>query len=250
MRRSPLLFVLVSLGAAACHSLHAPARQPYAPNPGPEVSPACLAAARAHVLTRDVPENVGAYRISRVGERGLYLRRTGRALTDDEGRATFDGLRSPAGVAGGRSALSSSHACADAPPASCLAFELWLCQTSLERLTTELDAALAHAGAADGELAVLLDVLEARGPKCGAAASCPPGPHYSTKDASYDANGPRRPIGNGAGRCERDGDCEGPGNDCFAWYLQGGAEQLLYRRYPQPTFCGCVERTCTWFDQD
>ena len=153
-------------------------------------------------------------------------------------------------MSGGHSALYSIYTCPDAPPASCLTFELWLCQTSLQRLSEELDAALVRAGAEGGELAVKIEVLEARGPKCSVATSCTPNPHYSTKTTTYDADAARRPLSEGAGRCDHDGECEGPGNNCFAWYLQGGVELLLYRQYPQPTFCGCIEHACTWFYQD
>lgn len=180
----------------------------------------------------------------------LYLRKAGRALTDDEGARLWKGLR-PDGLALGTSALySSTYDCADVGRPSCLTFELWLCQTSLARLTEQLDAALARAGAEDGELGAHVDVAEAGGPRCKGGA-CAPTAHYSKRDAEYDPSGVRLPVGSpgAVGRCEGDGDCDGGGNVCHAWYLRGGAELAIYYQVRAPTFCGCVDGYCAWFEQ-
>jgi hypothetical protein len=247
VRRAAAVAALLSL-LLACSALRDPAR-PYTPNPGPGFSEKCLDAAMRGVLVRDSPRRVGRYAVSGVDDDHLYLRREGRALTEAEGKATFSALR-PTGLSTGSSALHSIHTCSDVPRASCLHFTLWLCQTSLDRLTGELDAALAQAGASDGELGVVVRALEARGPKCKPDATCPLDRHYGSPEGTYDPKGARRALGDGGGRCDRDNDCEGGhSNSCHAWYLSGGVENLIYISRPSPTFCGCIDGACTWFDQ-
>lgn len=247
-RRSLVVaFVVASL--VACNALREPAR-PYVPNMGPAVSESCLADAVRGALVRDAPRKVGRYIVSPMDATHLYVRREGRALSEDEGKATFEGLR-PTGLSMGSSALYSIHRCSDVARASCLHFTLWLCQTSLERFTTELDEALAHAGASDGELGVVLEALEAHGPTCKPDTSCPLDRHYGSPEGTYDPKAARRALGSGGGRCDRDNDCAGGhSNGCNAWYLRGGIETLLYVSRPNPTFCGCIDGACTWFDQD
>lgn len=245
-------FVAFSVLLGVLFACRAPrdAARPYAPSMGPPVSEACLADALRGALVRESPRRVGRYAVSALDETRLYLRREGRALSEDEGKATFDALR-PAGLSTASSALYSIHRCADIPRASCLRFTLWLCQTSLERFTAELDGALDHAGAPDGELGVVVEVLEARGPKCKPDTTCPLDRHYGSPEGAYDEAAARRPLGGGGGRCDRDNDCEGGhSNSCHAWYLRGGVETLIYISRPNPTFCGCIDGACTWFDLD
>jgi hypothetical protein len=250
MRSSPLLSVplLVAAFVGACmpSPSRAPAR-PYSPDFGPPVSLVCLEGAKNGTLLRDAPASVGAYRITRLDDRTLYVKRDGRPLTDAEGKAAFERFM-PTGLSTGSSGLFSIYTCPDVPRASCLTYTMWLCQTSFDRLTGELDAALAGAGAADGEAALKLTVLEARGPRCKGDAPCALDRHYGSPKGEYDWHAPRTPLG-GRGRCDRDSECEGSGNGCAAWYLQGGVENLVYIQYSEPTLCGCVHGACSWFTQ-
>lgn len=222
--------------------------RPLLPDPGPPISEACLEAAERGALVPRTPFEVGGYRGTRIDDRTLYFKRTGRPLTEAEGDAVFSTFR-PAGMQMGSSGLWSIFRCPDVARSGCLRFVVWLCQTSLERVTGDLDAALTRAGAADGEVGLLLEVLEARGPKCKRGEACRPLPHYAFPAATNDPTRSRRPVGRSIGRCERDGGCEGPGNRCAPWYLQGGIEPLIAQSFPTPRFCGCVEGACTWFEQ-
>jgi hypothetical protein len=244
-----LFVVTMTTTIAACAALRDPVVRPYVPSFGPAVSESCVDAARRHVLVEESPRRVGSYAVTPLAKDRLYLRREGRALSEEEGKTAFAALR-PAGLSMGMSALYGSARCRDVSRASCLHFTLWLCQTSLERFGQELDAALAHAGAADGELGVEVEVLEAHGPKCAPDASCPLDHHYGSPQGTYDPKAKRRALGDGGGRCDRDNDCEGAdSNSCHAWYLRGGIENAVYISRPMPTFCGCIEGACTWFDQ-
>ncbi len=114
-----------------------------------------------------------------------------------------------------------------------------------------MDAALTRVGAADGALTVRLSIVEVGGPACKDGPRCAPKPHYSTPHGQHDEGAERHVLPDWkAGACRDDGDCEGGGNSCHAWYLRGGAELAIYVQRPEPAFCGCVERRCTWFTQE
>jgi hypothetical protein len=242
-KRDTASFILV--GIASCVS-----GVPLAPHPanfGPAVSEACLDAARNGNLVRGAPANAGRYRITHLENGVLLLKGDGRPLTDVEGKAVFDSFRAT-GMASGSTALASVYTCPDTPRASCLVYSMWLCQTSFERIAGELDAALQAAGAPDGELALMLRVLE-RPPRCPLGTTCPLDRHYGPVQGTYHPDKPRWPLG-GSGRCTRDSDCEGAeSNGCTAWYLKGGIEPLVDISYSIPVFCGCVAGACTWFAQ-
>lgn len=245
--RTALVAIVTATLAACAKESSSPA---YTPNTGPTVSLACLEAARNGTLITDSPVKVGRYRVAHFGEGTLYVSRDGRKLSVNEGKALRDGFRAT-GTSSQASALDAVQSCPDVSRASCLTLRLWLCQTSLERLTEELDAALTTARADDGELGVKVEVLESEGPRCKLETSCEPDRHYSAHPtlARYEPSAPRRPIGGGAGHCESDADCEGQENQCLAWYLRGNTTLVSYVAHAEPTFCGCVERACTWFDQ-
>jgi hypothetical protein len=225
-----------------------------APDLGPPVDPECLRRARAGVLLDGLPTEAAGFEVVSDPARGqVLLRRAGRSLTAVEGATlwktlsenSFGGAR--LGHAG--SALHSMASCPGVAKASCLELSLWQCQTSVADLARVLAGATEGAGVGDGELEAMVYVVESRGPACTSA--CTPAPHYSQRGV-YDQRRGRTPIANlfGAGACEQDGDCDGRNsNRCISWYLRGGWEDLIYIRLPQPAFCGCVDRACSWFVQ-
>lgn len=248
MMKTSLLPVFVLL--SACRTL-----APEEPRP-PEkpVDRACLDRARAGTMLTALPARVGDFDLAVKNERTFTLHRMGRPLTVPEGQALWSNLGSrtlPTGLTMGSSALHSVYKCEGVADASCLTFSLRLCTTSIERFTGELASAAAAVNAPDGELFVNVTAEEGGGPSCKDGPRCIPASHYSTKDTAYRTTRPRTAIsGWSAGQCEDDGDCEGGGNTCHAWYLRGGAELTIYIQHSEPAFCGCVARQCTWFTQE
>lgn len=246
MRISALILV------AACRTV-APAPE----SPGsvaPPVDAACLERGRAGTLITSMPGNVGAFTLARLKPDTISLHRTGFPLTTDEGTRLWSllgGTRALKALSSGNSALSSAFKCPGIADASCLTFSVWLCQTSLNEIVEQLGVATAEAGAPDGELFVTLTLHEATGPACKEGPRCIPTQHYSVPDGSYRSTRGRTALeGWSGGDCRDDGDCEGGGNSCHVWYQRGGPELAILNQMSQPTFCGCVERRCSWFTQD
>jgi hypothetical protein len=247
-----VLAVLVVL-VAACKPTRAPRTTSYQQSRGPEVSESCLAGAHQGDVFASVPSRVRSFGITR-DAKTLTLKRAGRTLTPSEGETLFRVVNERAlpmlPIASASSALYSVHSCADVPRASCLFLEGWICQTTVDRIAEELEAALDAAKVADGELVVSFVAHEAGGPRCKKGSKCVPNEHYGAPRGLFEPDAIRDPTEPyGSGRCKDDGDCEGPGNVCQAWYLRGAAELLLYMKKSEPTWCGCVDGGCTWFVQ-
>jgi hypothetical protein len=249
MRVVPLLLLLV-----ACHGWSGGERRerkPGPPSPGPVVDDACVERAREGRLIEAQPTEAAGFRVAPTKD-GVRLVRTGRALAKDEGEKLWQTFSQEyfgrGGMATGSSAMYSVYKCPDAGDASCLTLSLWVCQKDIATVATWAAEAAATIGAPDGELALNLSFVE-RPPSCRDGARCAPKVHYSTKRGRYDPGEKRQLATRGIGRCTNDGDCEGGGNHCVAWYLAGGAETSIYIQYSEPTFCGCVESTCNWFTQ-
>lgn len=239
------------LAMSACRTLE-PERTPV-PR-GPPVDAACLERARAGTLLSSVPPALGRFTVATKAPQTITLHRPGRALTTQEGETLWallgDTDRLDA-LTSGSSALFSVFKCPGIADGGCLTFSIHLCRSSLESIAGQLERAAAKAGAAEGELFVTLTVHEATGPACKDGPRCRPTPHYSTQDAVFRPTRFRVPVEKwSSGACRDDGDCEGGGNTCHAWHERGFAELLLYVEHSQPTFCGCVERRCTWFTQE
>lgn len=230
-----------------------PAPEPTAPAEAP-VDQACLERARAGTLLTSLPATMGRFEIATQLPRTITLHRPGRAVTQAEGERLWELLGGDERLREltiGSSALFSVYKCPGIADGGCFTFSVHLCAGSLESITEQLERAAAKAQTADGELFVTLTVHEADGPRCKDGPRCQPTPHYSTKDAVYRPDAERAPLEKwSAGACRDDGDCEGPGNTCSAWYRRGSPEVLLFVSCQEPTFCGCVEQRCTWFTQD
>jgi hypothetical protein len=249
----PLLLVAVVALFAACRMPHAPRTTTYQQSRGPEVSEACLASAHHGDVFASVPSRVRSFGITR-SAKALTFKRTGRALTPSEGETLFRVVNERAlpmlPISSASSALYSVHTCADVARASCLFLEGWICQTTVDRLAELLEETLAAANVSDGELVVSFLAHEAGGPRCKKGPKCMPNEHYGAPRGLFEPDALRDPTEPyGAGRCKDDGDCEGPGNVCQAWYLRGAPELLLYMKKSEPTWCGCVDGGCTWFVQ-
>jgi hypothetical protein len=226
-------------------------RKPGPPDPGPAVDAACMQHAREGRLRESQPSEAAGFAVTPT-ERGVHMVRRGRALTKDEGEKLWQTFSqdyfSRGGMSMGSSALYSVYKCQDVGDASCLTLSVWACQKDIATIATWAAEAASAIGAPDGELALNLDFVE-QPPSCKDGAACTPKVHYSTKNAHYDPERARHLASRGRGRCTNDGDCEGGGNACVAWYLAGGAETAIYIQYREPTFCGCLESTCNWFTQ-
>lgn len=201
-----------------------------------------------------MPAEVGAFRLVRLNENTVTLNRAGRQLTREEGARLWSLLgetRAIKALSTGSSALYGTSKCPGVGDASCLTFGVWLCQSSLGEILEQLRLAAAEAGAEDGELFLTLTIHEATGPACKEGPRCVPTPHYSVPDGIYRSTRGRTALEAwGRGNCRDDGDCEGGGNSCHAWYQRGGVELAIFNQMNQPTFCGCVEHQCSWFTQN
>jgi len=138
----------------------------------------------------------------------------------------------------------------------CLQYAIDLCSATV----TETAEAILAAIAADpelpepgGELSLQLAGLE--GPRCDADdPGCEPLPFDS---ATYDPDASRSGRfhfgGVTGGQCTRDGECliVGCGNRCHHWSCPSANEASTCEGYvvDRPTFCGCVEGRCGWFQQ-
>ena len=250
MRCLAALILLAACGGATAPA-HPPADQP--PNPGPPVDALCLARAREGRLIEAQPTEAAGFQITPTPA-GVHMLRTGRDLTKTEGEALWKTFSeqyfSRGGLSVGSAALYSIDKCPDVGDASCLSLDVYVCQRDLATLGAWVAEAAAQIGAPDGELAINVTFVERRGPSCAGGKTCTPTPHYSTPKAVYDPSAGRTRLPGGRGRCTSDGDCEGTDrNACTAWWLAGGVETLIYIQYARPTFCGCVEQTCSWFQQ-
>ena len=246
MRISALLL------CAACRTV---APVPESPRPEePLVDAACLSRARAGTLISSMPAAVGAFTLARLDEDTVTLHRAGRPLSGEEGARLWSLLgetRALKSLSSGSSALYSTSKCPGIADASCLTFSVWLCQSSLNEIVEHLRLVTEEAGAPEGELFVTLTIHEAPGPACKAGPRCVPTPHYSVPDGLYRSTRGRTALEAwSSGSCRDDGDCEGGGNSCHAWYQRGRAELAILNQMSQPTFCGCIEHKCSWFTQD
>ncbi|MBL8923872.1 MAG: hypothetical protein JNJ54_33765 [Myxococcaceae bacterium] len=237
---------------AACRTT-APAPAELAPAE-PAVNQACLDRARAGTLLNALPPAFRRFEIATAPPRTIILHRAGRPMTRSEGVELWRLLGDEAPLVEltmGNSGLFSGHKCPGVADGACLAFSVNLCAGSLESIAVQLELAAAKVGAGDAELHVTITVNEADGPFCKDGPRCVPTPHYSTKDAVYRPTRFRVRVEKWSlGACRDDGDCEGPGNSCHAWYRRGGVDLLVYVQHDAPTFCGCVNRRCTWFTQE
>jgi hypothetical protein len=240
---------------AACHPapLDPPAARPQAPDP--RVDMACVQRVRDGKPFAGLPAELSGFHAT-VRDRGVHLHRDGRKLDDAGGKQLWEAFNTK--VFGGDGGVIASatlgmysvYSCSDADKPSCVKASVWVCQSSIDLFATRITDALAGAGLGDAELTVDVTAAEPPGPACKQGAACLPAPHYSVKDKKYDPDAPRISRHDGSGRCENDGDCEGANrNHCDAWYLGGGAEEDLFIQYHRPTFCGCIEEHCTWFQQ-
>lgn len=239
----------ILLGLAGCQTV-APATAPRSADPA--VDTACLDRARNGTLLTSLPKKVGGFEVAAKNDKTFTLHRAGRAFTEAEGKTLWEqiGAASPLrGLSMGSSALYSIDKCPGIADGGCLTFSIHFCQTSLETIAAQLEAAAKHAP--DAELFVNLTAHEASGPVCKEGPRCVPTPHYSTKDEPYRSTRLRNAIPRwSGGSCRDDGDCEGGGNVCQSWYLRGNAELAIAIEHAQPTFCGCVSQQCTWFTQE
>lgn len=241
--------ILLLLCVTGCRTV-APATA--SPRTEPTIDSACLERARNGTMLSSLPHRVGSFELATKNDTTFTLHRAGRSFTDVEGQALWEqiGAASPLrGLSMGNSALFSVFKCPGIADGGCLTFSIHLCQTSLETIVAQLEAAAKHAP--DAELFVTLTAHEANGPGCKDGPRCVPTPHYSTKDEPYRSTRLRVPIERwSSGACRDDGDCEGGGNVCQSWYLRGNAELAIAIEHTQPTFCGCVAKQCTWFTQE
>lgn len=222
---------------------------PPRPAPEPGVDMACVQRMRSGKV--ELPAQVGSFTVT-AADHGAHMHRDGRTLDDDEGKRFWDVFQHEVfntGMSGASYGMYSIYTCTDADKRNCIKLELWLCQSDLNAFANRLAAALQRAGANDAAMSVDLTFEEPRGPSCRRGAACEPQPHYSTKDGEYRFRQTRSIVDHGRGSCSNDGDCEPSGQSCVAWYLAGGISTAEYRQYKRPTFCGCVEQRCHFFQQ-
>lgn len=112
--------------------------------------------------------------------------------------------------------------------------------------------------APDGAMTIQLAWQGSRGPRCKADdPKCGPEPYSSAN--RYRMTGKRRaPVqrtnpyfsGFSGGACEHDGECRafGCGNHCLSWTHRSFVGTCEGYTRLDPTFCGCVNGGCTWFD--
>jgi hypothetical protein len=221
--------------------------------PDPVVDMGCVERAKHGTLTTDLPGDEAGFTVT-ASKDGAHLHHDGRKLDDADGARLWQTLQNKVfgagGLASGSSGMYSVYRCDDVAPASCIKMQEWVCEVGLDTLATRVRDAVAELGLTDAELSLDIQFLEARGPSCKLGAACVPPPHYSGKDKRYDPHQSRTSLHQGRGACTNDGDCEGAdSNNCKAWYLVGGGENLLYVQYSETPFCGCVEQRCSWFTQ-
>jgi len=129
----------------------------------PLIDAKCLSHGRAGTLISSMPDEVGAFKLARLNENTITLRRAGRQLTSEEGTRLGE-TRAIKALSSGSSPLYSTTKCSGVGDGSCLTFGVWLCQSSLGEIMEQLGLATAEARAPDGELFVTLTIHEATGP--------------------------------------------------------------------------------------
>lgn len=135
-----------------------------------------------------------------------------------------------------------------------------LCETNVVRFATALAARIAERPeGTDAGWVVRIELGGLLHARCDARRdpACLP-IAYRREDQRDYAPGDRDPVaiaGHDFGTCSNDGDCNvlGCGNDCSAWYAEDGETGATCEAYPAleetPSFCGCVEGRCSWFQQ-
>lgn len=135
-----------------------------------------------------------------------------------------------------------------------------LCETNVVQFATALAARIAERPeGADTGWVVQIQLGGLLHPRCDARRdpACLP-IAYRREDQRDYGPGDRDPVtmaGHDFGTCSNDGDCHvlGCGNDCSAWYAADGESDGTCEAYPAleetPSFCGCVEGRCSWFQQ-
>ncbi len=235
--------VIAYLLVAACGG-HGRAQPP---SQGPQVDLACVDKARRGVLLDSFPPEIAGFRVVRT-EIGVQLLRDGRPLDDGVATLVFDdSIDQKMGLYRMDSGIDK---CDGLPAASCFGISMYVCEVSLETLAGWVNDVAQKRGAGDGALGINVIVRDAWGPRCKGGPACKPQAYYSSK-GRYDPAAPRRPTdaAHGFGQCEHDGECEAEEGVCSAWYLAGGAQTLEYVEASVPTFCGCIDRKCSWFTQ-
>ncbi len=139
----------------------------------------------------------------------------------------------------------------------CLHLRLDLCADSVERVASEVIAAIAQDPILPRpatELAIELGGLVE--PRCTTAqAGCEPQPlDEGSRYDPFKKRGPRFHLGGQrGGSCGHDGECmiAGCGNRCLHWSCPGANEASTCEGYSfaKPVFCGCVRGECGWFSQ-
>lgn len=218
----------------------------------PKVDMVCVEHARAGTLADLVPAEAAGFAIKPAAE-GFVLSRAGTVMTTEASRDAWKVLGEQVfmrgGLSGGDAAIGSIYKCDGVADASCFHYTLWVCQLTVGELAQRIASALDQHGFAGTEVVVGVKFEEQRGPSCKLGAACTPAQHYSTH-GQYDRNGARISLHDGMGACRDDGDCDGGNSDfCRAWYLGGGGEAASYLQRSEPTFCGCLDKRCTWFTQ-
>ncbi len=224
----------------------------------PKVDMACVQRGIDGTLLDRLPAELSGFRVTRQAD-GVHLHREGRELSANEGGALHEVLGHGAfeqrGLVMESMAADGFHPddwsadhCTDAVRDACFKLTWHICQTSLDLLASRALADLERAGFSDAAISLDVGVMEAFGPACKGGSSCLPSRHYSA-DGVYQPDGPRFALGGRAGVCRDDGDCEGGGNICRAWYLAGAAQAAIYHQNMQPEWCGCIEGQCRWFAQ-
>jgi hypothetical protein len=246
--------VAIVVTACACAPITSDRRSPVASDPGIDL--ACLRRAQDGELQGELPAELAGFRVTAIS-RGVHLHRDGRPIVDRAEETRLMDRYVPAAVASGGTESARFHSsCPDADQGSCIKTSLWVCRRSVASYATWLAGVTENVGLGDVGLSVDVEFAEAQGPTCRQGPACTPVALHSSRHYRYDPDLGRKPVDqrrawglSSWGTCADDGDCEKDGNKCVTWYLRGGWSDLLYVEEHAPTFCGCVEHRCTWFQQ-
>lgn len=185
------------------------------------------------------------------GRRWVLTLEGEREVGADQIAASLDALRERPGLR----FISYGLYCGEGSRA-CLALEGNACELRVDDALAAVRAGIADLPQLAGaRLELAIGLSGHLGPRCDERdSSCLPTPYQG--DTPYDRLGSR--IGgafasHSGGACDHDGDCMvmGCGNHCLLWEYGGAHEGATCEGYsfPQPIYCGCVERECQWFRQ-